>query len=256
MTDKWVRGLVVGLALALVAGCCPDGRCPFAKRDNQCDQSSACDTACPKASKKAACKGDAAQCPFVDKQHAPCGKGWVKLTKSMDQWESFPADRTNSWSIEDGILASKPVDGHGTNIYTKKRFKDFELYYEFRLPPNGNSGVFLRGLYEQQIKDDLNIENWPQDADWGSGGIYNKVTPSKRMSKPAGEWNAGYVRFVGDTINIWMNGEQVVTDYKISGPTHLYNEMKDVKEGEAGPLLLQGDHSAVEYRNVCIKPVK
>ncbi len=196
---------------------------------------------------------------FLDKEHAPkVREGWKRLFngKDLEGWKSFPKDRPNSWKVEPGrVLASivKPGE-HGTNIFTEENFGDFEIYYEFLVPKNGNSGVFLRGQYEIQVQDDYGEQ--PGAKDWGNGGIYNQKKPSKNASKPQGEWQSVYATMIGKKINVWLNGEKIIDNYEPPRPTHLYGDLK-VKEGDPeGPIVLQGDHTAIRYRLLFIKPIK
>ena len=62
-------------------------------------------------------------------------------------WKSMTPDRPMSWKVVDGVMVNAPTEAHGVNIYTEKRFDDFELYCEYRIGEKGNSGVFLRGIY-------------------------------------------------------------------------------------------------------------
>ena len=195
---------------------------------------------------------------YLDKEHAPKGKGWIALCngKDLTGWKFFPEKAANSWKVVDGILVSAFKQGeHGTNIYTQKKFGDFELYYEYCVPKGGNSGVFLRGQYEIQILDDHGV---PADnpKDWGNGGIYGEKAPSKNMSKPAGEWQSGYVKMVGNKITVFINGEKVIDNFTPPGATYLHDELK-TKDGEpSGPIVLQGDHRPIKFRHVMIKPIK
>lgn len=195
---------------------------------------------------------------YLDKEHAPKGKGWIALFdgKDLDGWKSFPEDRPNSWKVKDGILTSTFKEGgHGSNIATEKKFKDFEIYYEYRVPKNGNSGVFLRGQYEIQVIDDHGVPA-EKPKDWGNGGIYGQKAPSKNASKPLGEWQANYAKIVGKKITVFVNGEKVIDEFEPPKATHLYGEL-GVKDGDpTGPILLQGDHKPIEYRYVMIKPIE
>ncbi len=196
---------------------------------------------------------------YLDKEHAPSrGRGWIRLFngKDLTGWTVFPKDRPNSWKVEDGILVStfKPGE-HGTNIYSDRKFEDFEIYYEYQVPKNGNSGVFLRGQYEIQVIDDY---GHPADKpkDWGNGGVYGQKAPSKNMSKPAGEWQSCYAKMVGKKITVYINGEKVIDEFSPPRPTHLYGELK-IKEGAPeGPIVLQGDHQPIKYRYVMVKPIE
>ena len=86
-----------------------------------------------------------------------------------------------------------------------------------------------------------------------SGGLYHFQGPSKAMYKGAGQWNAFELTCKGDQVTLVYNGEKVIDDGEISGPT---GAALDNKALEPGPILLQGDHGKVSFRNVRIKPAK
>jgi hypothetical protein len=140
------------------------------------------------------------------------------------------------------------------NIYTEKRFSDFELYCEYRIGKKGNSGVFLRGLYEIQIIDDFGRPvDKPKDS--GNGGLWSLKPPCKNVSKPPGEWQSLYTRLVGKDVTVILNGEKIIDGFRLPRPTHVYKELK-LTEGEPGPILLQGDHKPIEYRHVYLRPIR
>lgn len=192
---------------------------------------------------------------YLDAEHGPKGPGWIALYgDDLSGWKSLPADRQNSWKVVDGVLANEPGEHGGTNIYTEKRFADFELYFEYRLPANSNSGVFLRGLYEMQILDDHGQPD-DQPKDWGNGGIWGTKAPARNVSKPAGEWQSAAVRMVGQEVTVILNGEKTIDSFAIPKPTYVYDGL-GVEEGKPGPLLLQGDHGRIEYRHVMVRPLE
>lgn len=251
--------MVAGCALVALWGC----QEPACMKNGQC-QSKQC-AGCPaKADCAKTCPGAAKcdpKCPlagveFLDKEHAPKGAGWMPLFNGRDVsgWKKQQADRPMTWSAVDGLLVNNP-EGHGCNIYTEKKFKSFELYYEYRIPAGSNSGVFLRGQYEIQIRDDYGDPADQPVKDWGNGGFWGKELPSKKVSKPPGEWQSTYVKLVGNTASMVLNGVTVHEGYTFDSPTYDYKELGLV-HGEAGPILLQGDHGQVAYRHIMIRPIE
>ena len=89
----------------------------------------------------------------------------------------------------------------------------------------------------------------------GNGGLWSLKSPSKNVSKPAGEWQSIYAKLVGNTVTVILNGEKIIDNFKLERPTHLYAEMKHIKHGEPGPILLQGDHKPIDYRHVMLRPI-
>jgi hypothetical protein len=128
-------------------------------------------------------------------------------------------------------------------------FGDFKLHIEFRYPAESNSGVYLRGRHEVQIQDDYGLA--PMNDRFS--GVYGFISPSEITAKKAGEWQTYDITLVGRMVTIVANGKRVVCDQEIPGIT---GGAIDSKEGEPGPLLLQGDHGPVEFRNIVITPAK
>ncbi|MGZ3924072.1 MAG: 3-keto-disaccharide hydrolase, partial [Flavisolibacter sp.] len=137
----------------------------------------------------------------------------------------------------------------GSNIISDQKFTDFKLHVEFRYPPNGNSGVYLRGRYEVQIMD--YAEDQP-DKDV-LGGVYGFIKPNEVVNTKPGEWVNYDITLVGRNVTIVVNGTTIVCNQEIPGIT---GGALDSREGEPGPVMLQGDHRPIEYRKVIITPAK
>jgi hypothetical protein len=85
------------------------------------------------------------------------------------------------------------------------------------------------------------------------GGIYGFLTPSDMVAKDAGEWQSFDITLVGRLVNIVANGKTIICNQEIPGIT---GGALDSNEAEPGPILLQGDHGPVEYRNIVLTPGK
>ncbi|MEO6188389.1 MAG: DUF1080 domain-containing protein, partial [Ginsengibacter sp.] len=107
--------------------------------------------------------------------------------KNLDEWHTKGA---NQWKAENGMLRSPQT---GSNLITNKKFDDFKLHIEFRIPAESNSGVYLRGRYEVQIEDSKGMEPL---KDYFSS-IYGFIEPSEMMAKSAGEWQTYDITLVG-----------------------------------------------------------
>jgi hypothetical protein len=151
---------------------------------------------------------------------------------------------TNYWEVTDGILRNPKVGG---NIVTDQKFDDFKLHLEFRYAPRGNSGVYLRGRYEVQVLDGPAEE---PDSHL-QGGIYGFLTPSEIVTNGPNEWNTYDITLVGRQVTIVINGKTVISEQAIPGIT---GGALDSDEGAPGPLMLQGDHTPIEYRNIVLTP--
>jgi len=193
---------------------------------------------------------------YLDTANSPQGNGWMALCngKDLTGWKSLTPDRPMSWKVVDGVMVNAPTEEHGVNIYSEKQFDDFELYYEYRIQKNGNSGVFLRGIYEIQIVDDFGLPvDKPKDS--GNGGLWSLKTPSANVSKPAGQWQSVYTKLVGNNVTVILNGQKIIDNFELTRGTHVYKELP-IEHGKPGPILVQGDHKPVEYRHIMIRPIK
>jgi len=152
----------------------------------------------------------------------------------------------SQWQLAKGVLASPRS---GENLISDRTFTDFKLHVEFRFSKGSNSGVYLRGRHEVQIEDDYGLE--PLDDRFA--GVYGFLEPNALPAKPAGEWNSFDITLIGRRVTVVANGRQVICDQVIPGPT---GGALESNEGEPGPLMLQGDHGPVEYRNIVVTPAR
>jgi len=153
----------------------------------------------------------------------------------------------SQWAVVNGVLANS---ANGANLMTTRTFSDFKLHLEFRYPKGGNSGVYLRGRHEVQVEDSPERE-WP--ASTHNAGVYGFLAPNENASTGPGEWQTYDITLVGRRVTVVLNGRTVIADQVIPGIT---GGALDSNEGAPGPILLQGDHTAVEYRNVRLTPAK
>jgi hypothetical protein len=159
----------------------------------------------------------------------------------------------NAWKVEDGVLRNDAVQEPGkhksyANLRTEREFEDFNLTLEFRVPKDGNSGVYLRGIYEVQVADSFGHKN-----DWHNcGALYSRILPSENVSKPAGEWQSFDLTLVDRHLTVIHNGIKTIDNQPVLGCTGgaLWSD-----ESKPGPIYLQGDHDSVDYRNMVLRPV-
>jgi len=242
-TGQLSRWIGAALLVAVVTGC----------RETETEQQPT-QTEKPAAETRTQAEGQRQR--YLDPENAPVGPGWVALFNGTDLagWKNLTSEPITTWEAVDGVMVNAPPDRHGDNILTEGTFDDFEFYCEYLIPENGNSGVFLRGLYEVQILDDHGV---PVDSpkDWGNGGIWGLQAPSENVSKPAGQWQSMHARLVGNRVTVILNGTRIIDDFELTRPTHLYEQLSDLSHGDPGPILLQGDHGPLQYRNVMIRPL-
>jgi Domain of Unknown Function (DUF1080) len=173
--------------------------------------------------------------------------------KDLTGWKLRSEKGKGCWSVEDGAMTNSKgcVD-----IITEQKFQDFKLSLEFMLADpqaNGgrpsNSGVYLRGRYEAQIEDNYGKE--PESH--GMGGLYGFLTPKVNASKKPGEWQKYEITLIGRQLTVTLNGQTVIDKEEIPGIT---GGALDSAEGAPGPIMLQGDHGKVWFRNVVLTPAK
>ncbi len=174
---------------------------------------------------------------------------------NLDQWTLIDSDRrANGWSIKEGVLVNNPVQPEGGrhisygNLRTVDDFEDFELKLEVNVPKGGNSGVYLRGIYEIQI---ANTSHRGLDSH-NMGGIYSRITPAVNAEKPAGRWQTMSLRLMDRHATVKLNGKTIIDNQPLLGCT---GGALTSDEFKPGPIYLQGDHSGVSYRNIVLTPI-
>lgn len=183
--------------------------------------------------------------PRLVSEKEPAWGAPVQLFNGRDM-SGWKAMGENQWIVENGVLRSPKS---GANLVTEQKFSDFKLHIEFRCPKGSNSGVYLRGRYEVQIEDSYGKE--PQ-KDY-MGAVYGFIKPLVMAAKPAGEWQTYDITLVGRVINVVANGKTIICNQEIPGIT---GGALDSQEGLPGPLMIQGDHGPIEYRNIVLTPAK
>ncbi len=160
-----------------------------------------------------------------------------------------------------GILVAQLKDFQGTNLVMAERFKDFTLHVEFLLPKDGNSGIYLMGLYELQLTDSFGIaDDKMQEGDHGGIPFFKK--PLTNASAKPGEWQTCDVTFQAPRFNdagkktsnakivkAVLNGKVVQKDLELPEPT---GGGLDQPESASGPLMLQGNEGPVAFRNITL----
>ena len=152
----------------------------------------------------------------------------------------------------------------GVDIYSDSKFGDCIIEVEVMVPKGSNSGIYLMGEYEVQVFD-----SWGKKAEelkYGDmGGIYNTAPPRVNASKKPGEWQKFVIefrapRFAGGKktenakfLKVTLNDQVIHENVEVPKPT---TSSLTGKENPTGPLMLQGDHGPVAYRNLVVKPLK
>ena len=179
-----------------------------------------------------------------DRAVAEWGEPIRLIGTDLAGWRPRYGSAGDCWTVRDGVLAATPPC---VDLVSDATFDDFRVQLEFRYPPGSNSGVYLRGRYEVQIQDDRGKAVDPLRL----GGIYGFVTPRVNAAGRANEWQSMDVVLVGRRVTVMINGTEIIRDREIPGIT---GGALDSDEGSPGPLMLQGDHGPIEYRNVVVTP--
>jgi len=172
----------------------------------------------------------------------------------MADWKLTNPRQANGWSVENGILVNKPAPhrkggrrvSYG-NLRTIGEFEDFNLKLEVNVPRRGNSGVYLRGIYEVQVAD---TRGRPLDSH-NMGGIYSRITPTAAAEKPAGQWQTMDITLLDRHVTVVLNGQKIIDNQPLLGCT---GGALTADEFRPGPIYLQGDHTGVSYRNIVLRP--
>ena len=176
--------------------------------------------------------------------------GWRTIKpfdgKTLAGWRPRDSKAKNGWAVVDGELAVVDPKGN-SDLVSEATFQDLQLHLEFNIEPKSNSGVYLRGRYEIQILDNPDAK-MALDTH-GCGAVYSRLAPTLDATKPAGEWQTLDIEFIGREIEVKLNGKTVVKDV-VDGIT---GGALSPWEGEPGPLMLQGDHGKVRFRNIEVK---
>jgi hypothetical protein len=173
---------------------------------------------------------------------------------SLDGWKLIEPSAVNGWSVKDAVLTNDPKQEQGKphknygNLRTVREFEDFNLTLETKVPKGGNSGIYLRGIYEVQVADTFGHKLDSHNM----GAIYSRICPTEAAEKPAGRWQTFDITLVDRHVTVILNGKTIIDNQPLLGCTGgaLWSD-----QSRPGPLYLQGDHSGASYRNIVLRPV-
>ncbi len=165
--------------------------------------------------------------------------------KDMTGWKLKDPKGPNGWKAVSGVMENGMPS---SDIRTERDFTDFKLHLEFNCPSGSNSGVYLRGRYEVQVMDSY---GQPPESH-RIGGLYGFIDPTENAGRKGGEWQTYDITLLGRYVTVVLNGKTVIDDKEIPGIT---GGALHSREGEPGPLVLQGDHGKVSFRNIVLTPV-
>jgi ketosteroid isomerase-like protein len=146
--------------------------------------------------------------------------------------------------VRDGLLVN--TANYGANLMTVQRFQDFKLHAEFRLPGPGASGIFPRGRYWVMLRARQDTRLPARNT---TGAVHKFLVPSENAGLGVGVWQSIDITMVGRRITVVVNGKTVIAEQIIPGIT---GSAIDSDEAAPGPIMLQGEETTVEFRNLSI----
>jgi hypothetical protein len=197
--------------------------------------------------------------------------GWKLLFNGVDLtgWKGYKKDKPgDAWKVEDGALAL--TAGGAGDLMTVEEYGPFELSYEWKISPNGNSGLIY--LIQEDAKAENTYNTGPEmqvlDNDGHpdgkipshrAGALYDIETPPDGAVKPVGEWNEATVRFTGSKIEHWLNGKLVSESsygddaWKAKVAASKFKQWPLFGTFAKGHIALQDHGDKVWYRNIKIR---
>jgi len=155
------------------------------------------------------------------------------------------------------------ADGGGVDIYSDFKHGDAVIEVELMVPKGSNSGLYVMGEYEVQVLDSFGKKD-VSNSDIGA--LYGAAPPRVNASKAPGEWQKFVIDFRGPRfdesgkkvanakfVKITLNGQVIQEDVEMKGPTP---SGITGKESATGPIMFQGDHGPVAFRNIKVSTVK
>ncbi len=190
--------------------------------------------------------------PKLSKEEKDAGFELLFNGRDLTGWEHN--GKPGTFEAKDGILAGIHRKDAAYWLSTIEQFGDFELRLEYKIPPKGNSGVFIRAPRDGRTSQkgmEIQIYDEPAKTEPGkgsTGAIYNVVPARKFAHRPAGEWNAIWILCEGDRVKVTINGE-TVNDARMSE----HEALKDRPRN--GYIGLSAHTDVVEFRNVRLRKI-
>jgi hypothetical protein len=224
------------------------------------------------AGQKAASEKNANQLTTTEKK-----EGWQLLFdgKAIDQWRGYQKkDMTGlRWAAKDGCLDLPSSDGHDTkgarDIVSTTEYDDFELTWEWRIAPGGNSGVkyFVSedrpaalGHEYQTIDDDKHPDAKVKDSR-RTASFYDVLPAPTARPRAVGEFNQSRIVVKGNHVEHWLNGARVLA-YELDSPplrtaiaASKFKSVEGFDKHKRGHILLQDHGDGICYRNLKIRPL-
>ncbi|HLU39936.1 MAG TPA: DUF1080 domain-containing protein [Planctomycetota bacterium] len=211
----------------------------------------------------------ASQDPPPAAPRAAVEPGFVVLFdgSSTDAWRGYGSETfpSKGWVVRDGALVHE-AGGGGGDLISKRRFGNFDLRFEWKVAPRGNSGVMFRVVEtdepsyvtgpEYQILDDAAHSPSPDTA---AGALYRLAAPQGASPRPAGEWNEARIVLVENRLEHWLGGKKVVEvdfaspEYAARLAKSKFASWRGFNAHRRGHICLQDHGDEVAFRNVRIR---
>ncbi|RAJ10486.1 uncharacterized protein DUF1080 [Chitinophaga skermanii] len=201
-------------------------------------------------------------------------EGWKLLFngQNLDGWRMYQSKPADTWGVQDGLLhctgsATDKSDKRG-DLVTNDEYENFEFSADWKLAPQGNSGILYlvseefpssyQSGPEYQLIDDNNfpekLEDWQK-----TGGNYAMNPPLKNASKPIGEWNNTRIIVNKGHVEHWLNGEKVVEyelwndEWKKHKSEGKWKDTPSYGSAKKGHIAFQDHGSEIWFKNVKLK---
>lgn len=206
---------------------------------------------------------------FLPGVHAEDGFTPLFDGKSLNGWITTKGEAAEigGWVIEDGDVLHRK--GRAGDLLTFKQYGDFELRFEWKISPKGNSGVKYRVQKfggqllgpEYQVLDDSAHPDGRRGSDRQTASLYvlKAADPEKKKLKPVGEWNSSRIVAKGPKLQHYLNGELVMEmvvgseEWKTAVAKSKFKGVEGFGLNPRGRIMLQDHNDPVWYRNIEIK---
>lgn len=195
-------------------------------------------------------------------------EGWILLFdgKTTEGWRGFKktAFPEKGWVVEAGALKHVAGAGGG-DIVRSEKFSEFELSWEWMIPPGANNGIKYYILeerggaigHEYQMIDDVASKSIPKHCTASFYDVLPPTIPSK-SNKP-GEWNHSRILSKGGKVEHWLNGTKVL-EYVLGSPEvkeavakSKFKSVAGFGEQQNGLILLTDHQDEASYRSIKIR---
>lgn len=187
--------------------------------------------------------------------------------KTTAGWRGFKTPAPDAgWKVKDGALT--PDAKKSADLVTKGNYENFELDFDWKISPKGNSGVIYHVIpvgdetYESgpeyQILDNAHGEKPPQQA----ASLFALYPPSMDMTKPVGQFNHSRLIVDHGKVQHWLNGMMVTqydlnsADFKARVAASKFKQWPQYATGKSGAIALQCHNNDVAFKNLKIKVLK